>query len=158
MKKFSIAALVVFVASSSAFADHHHKTWAKFFAGKWVVVGGGTKGEMDLRLAAKGTSVIGTGKDEEGRESAWILGWDGAANRAIHAWFGDEGEHGHAIYEFVDDNTLRGPGVSRNSDGVMKGTVTLKRTSNDRYTVQWTAVTVDDKEANDLNLVVERLK
>ena len=113
---------------------------------------------MDLKLAAKGTSVIGTGKDEAGRESAWIMGWDVVANRAIHAWFGDEGENGYVVYEVVDEKTLRGPGVSRSPDGVGKGTVTLTRTGDNRYTVKWTEVTVDDKESDDVNLVVERLK
>ena len=116
------------------------------------------KAKLDLRLAAKGTSVIGTGKDEKGRESAWILGWDGVANRAIHAWFGDEGEHGHAIYEMVDDDDASRARSFPRLRRRMKGTVTLKRTSDDRYTVQWTEVTVDEKEADDLNLVVERLK
>jgi hypothetical protein len=158
MKKFSIAAVIVLVASTAANADDHNKTWAKFFAGKWVIVGGESKGEVDLKLVAKGTSVIGTGKDAEGRESAWILGWDVVANRAIHAWFGDEGENGYVVYEVVDETTLRGPGVSRGPDGVSKGTVTLKRTGDDRYTVQWREVTTDGEEGEDLNLVVERLK
>ena len=44
----------------------------------------GAKAEMNLKAVAKDSAVIGTAKGAEGRESAWIMGWDSVAKRAIH--------------------------------------------------------------------------
>ncbi len=82
------------------------------------------------------------------------MSWDGAEKRVVHEWFGDDGEHGRATYEILNEDSLRGPGVSRSSEGLMKGTVTIKKSSEKRYTVQWTEVTLNGQKSDDLNLVV----
>ena len=62
--------------------------------------------------------------------------WDHGKKQMIRGWFGEDGEIGGVSYKIEDKDTLRGPGVSRSSQGEMKGTVTVKRTGDDRYTVQ----------------------
>ena len=84
------------------------------------------------------------------------MGWDGAEKRVVHEWFGDDGEHGRVTYEILNENSLRGPGVASSSEGIMKGTVTLKKSGEKRYTVQWTEVTLNGQKSDDLNLVVEK--
>ena len=158
MKQYSLAMVMVLLSAACANAQDAHKEWAKFFAGTWEISGADGVAEMNMKLAAKGTALIGTTKNDKGGEAAWIFGWNGNSKRMIHGWFGDEGEAGHVSYEIMDKDTLRGPGVSRSAEGDMKGMVTVKRTSDNRYTVQWTEVTLNGAKADDLNLVVERKK
>jgi hypothetical protein len=156
MKQYSLSIVVVLLSAACANAQEAHKAWAKFFAGTWEISGGNGVAEMNMQLAAKESALIGTTKDDQGRESAWIFGWDNGKQRMIHGWFGEDGDIGGVSYKIEDNDTLRGPGVSRSSQGEMKGTVTVRRTGNNRYTVQWTDVTLDGAKADDLNLVVER--
>ena len=156
MKQYSLAIVVVLLFAACANAQEAHKVWAKFFAGTWEISGGDGVAEMNMKLAAKGSALIGTTKDDKGREAAWIFGWDNGKQQMIHGWFGEDGEIGGVSYKIEDKDTLRGPGVSRSSQGEMKGTVTVRRTGDNRYTVQWTDVTLDGAKADDLNLVVER--
>jgi hypothetical protein len=156
MKQRSLAIVVVLVFAASANAQEAHKEWAKFFAGTWEISGVDGVAEMNMKLAAKGSALIGTTKNDQGREAAWIFGWDNDKKRMIHGWFGEDGEVGVVSYNIVEKDTLRGPGVVRTSEGEMKGKVTVQRTGDNRYTVQWTDVTRDGAKADDLNLVVER--
>ena len=126
MKQLSLAVIVSLITVSSARAEQDYKAWNKYFAGTWKITGAGPEGELKIEVVAKGTAGIGTGKDTDGKESAWIMGWDGAEKRVVHEWFGDDGEHGRATYEILNENSLRGPGVSRSSEGLMKGTVTIR--------------------------------
>ncbi len=156
MKQFSLTLVVVLMFATCANAQEAHKTWAKFFAGTWEISGAEGVAEMNMKLVAKGAALIGTTKDNEGREAAWIFGWDGVQQRMIHGWCGDNGEVGLVSYEIKDENTLTGRGAVRSAEGEMKGTVTVKRTAENRYTVDWTDVTVDGAKSDNLNLVVER--
>ena len=156
MKHLTLAIIVVLTAVSSVNAEHHHLPWMKYFAGTWKSSGGGPGAEWQIELVAKDACGIGKMKDADGEESAWIIGWDAAKECLIHEWFTDKGSHGCVSYKIVDENTLRGPLVVTASDGETKAIVTVKKLTDNRFTVHWTRVTTNGQEADDINIVVEK--
>ena len=155
MKHLALAIIFALTAVSSASAEHHHIPWIKYFEGTWKGSGGETT-EWQIKLVAKDTCGIGTMKDGEGEESAWIVAWDAAEKRLIHEWFTEKGDHGCVSYTIIDAKTLRGPVVLTTADGETKATVTVKKSGDKRFTVHWTDVTLNGKKTDNLDIVMEK--
>lgn len=157
MRTFLAAFALVLFSTTTVSADNHHKEWMKYLSGSWEWVGEDDEGgKLQWKVAARGNALIGTSKNKNGEESAWIHGWDGTDETLIVSWFGEAGVHGQVAYKIVDATMLSGPASLHDDRGTTKAIVTIKKSSDDRFTVRWSEVTVNGEEAEDLNLVVER--
>jgi hypothetical protein len=157
MKTVCMAGVAVCLCASAAIAEQPHRTWLKYLSGSWVYDGGGAGGgAIDWNLVAGGNALIGTGKNDKGIEDAWAYGWDVNAQAIVSQWFTADDRQAQVSYKIVDDKTIRGPAVVTEASGITKGTVTVRKVSDNEYTVHWTDMTVNGSKVEDVKLVVKR--
>lgn len=157
MRTLSLTLLTLLLSASVVAAEQPHRVWLKYLAGSWKYDNGrGGGGEFEWKLVAGGNALIGTGKASNGIEDAWAFGWDARELSIVSDWFTAADQHARVSYRIVDDQTISGPAVVTEASGITKATVTVKRVSDNEYTVHWTNMTVNGTKADDLKLVVAR--